>query len=126
MELPLSPEFLGGVPGVARYDTEADSYFLSNSGFYTGAPAFTHGFGGSSPRYYATPLEVEFRNPHTEIVEVENEETSEMEEVEVEVPDSQLVFSNMKIGEAEGHGDIYATGTLTVDDTEGDPRTLTH
>ncbi len=125
LEVPLSPEFLGSYPGIASYDTASETYSLGNSGFSTGGPVFTSGFGGFSPRYYSAALEIEFRNPGTEVVEVENE-YEEMEEVEIEVPDSRLVFENTKIGEAEGHGEIRATGTLVVDDGNGNPRTLSH
>jgi hypothetical protein len=125
LELPLSPYTWSGFPGVAKYDTVTEGYFLGNSGFSTSAPAFTSGLGGFSPRYYSVPLSVEFRNAGTEIVEVENE-YEEMEEVEVEFKDSRLIFSDTKIGEAELRGDIYATGTLTVDDGKGNPRTLSH
>jgi hypothetical protein len=123
LELPLSP-YLGGsgYPGVATYDTETETYFLGNGGFYTAAPAFTSGFSGS---YASAPLDIEFRNPGIEIVEVENE-AEEMEEVEVEVKDSRLLFDGTLLGEAEGHGDIYASGTLIVDDEAGNPRTLSH
>lgn len=126
LELPLAPYGLSW-PGTANYDTTTGQYFLSNSGFWTADQIFTNGFGGSYPKYRSVEqggLAIEFRNPHTEIVEVENE-YEEMEEVEVEIPDSQLVFDKTVIGEYF-FGQIRATGTLTVDDGSGNPRTLSH
>ena len=95
--------FLGPEPsGVAAYDTVSKSYMLGG-----GAAV-----GFSLPSPYGNYTEREFVVPFTNAA--------------AGGPATSTVnFSNTPIGNSS-YGDLTLSGTITVDDGKGNPRTLTH
>lgn len=98
----LDPEYYGASP-IAYYDTVAKKYFLY--GVFISGPTFT------LPSPHGNYWQEEFTVPFTN---------------GAGGSPSTVNFSNTKIGTTATNGELTLSGTITVDDGKGNPRTLTH